>query len=192
MRRVLAQALVATLISLLAPRPAAAQAPLQTDYQASWIEIVGQARGFTPAKFRFAEFAAQIEIATETPRLASARLAFDYRDLTSGSRFKDSRIHRWLEAETYPEGRFVMEEIEPATSGHVAIGPLLLHGQEAPMQLVHTLSIANGRIVLDGQANIDYHEWGLPLLRILIFAVPPPLQINLHIEGHLPPAEPQP
>lgn len=159
---------------------------LETNYKASSIEVAGEAWGFIPADFAFRSFEAEIAIDDSGKALAAAEFRFSYLDLSSGSRARDKRIHEWLEAERFPEGRFLLERVEWDADGKLeAVGQLTLHGVTREARFGYALERELGAARLDAVAQIDYRQWGLPTLRVLVFSVDPVLEIRIRIAGML-------
>lgn len=160
--------------------------PWKIDYDRSMIEITGTALGFVPSIFSVTEFQAAVKSDADPLVLKGAEVTFSYADLSSGYANRDRKIHNWLEAERFPEGRFSLLEVEEVegSGSFVALGELKLHGVTKAARFVCDLDEVDGRLILKAEAKIDYREWGLPPLRILLFKVNHVLKISLQIEGH--------
>lgn len=159
--------------------------PLEIDYDASRVEIRGEAFGFIPAELWFSEFEAEVTLAESMTELKSAAFRFSYEALTSGRENRDNKIRNWLEAERFPEGRFDVERLEEREGKTFAIGQLRLHGVSRQAEFVYSIDSDSEEVRLSARASIDYREWGLPTLRVLIFSVSPELKINIDVRGRI-------
>ncbi len=157
--------------------------PLRIDAERSAIAVSGNAWGFIPADFAFSAFEATVEVGPEAA-LERADFAFSYLDLTCGHPRRDAKIHAWLEADAFPEGRFRLERTESDESGQRAIGQLCLRGEWREAVFEYALDSEGEAATLRATARIDSREWGLSPLRILLFKVDPVLTIRLSIHGH--------
>ncbi len=172
------------LLPILAAIPANARdVSLEIDYASSSIEIEGKAARFFPAVFRFNNFEAKADFDASLETLVGAEFRFDYREITSGSARKDRRIRAWLEAEKHPNGSFKLERTENIDGDQFAIGQLLLHGQWREARFLYTVESAENETTLNAVAKIDYRDWNLPELRILLFKIEPTLEIRILLRG---------
>lgn len=156
---------------------------LKIDYEASRVEIQAEALGFIPATFWFSEFAAEIELDKSKGELAAADFRFSYQKLTSGRDGRDRKIRAWLEAERFPEGRFVVDRFAQRDGEAVAIGRLRLHGVARQAEFVYSLHEDGEGVRLVAEAIIDYREWGLPPLKVLFFNVGPNLKVRIDVRA---------
>jgi len=160
---------------------------LAIDQRRSSIGIEARAWGFIPASFAFVDFEADAAVAADGERLVEARFRLPVQALTSGDPRKDRRVRAWLEGERHPMIAFDLERSEPGADGERrAVGVLRLAGKTNEAVFNYQVSTeGSGQTRIEGEAVIDYREWGLPIFRVFIFSVNPKLRIRFELVGHL-------
>lgn len=162
---------------------AAAERPLVIDYAQSRVEVAVKV---TVDSFvgRLGVYEPAVSLA-EDGAVQSARLAFHFRDLTTGKEGRDKAMHKWQQTDTFPDGLFVLTSLEPAAEAKAtAFGRLTLHGVTREVRFPVVINRDGARYAIDGDAAIDTREFGLPGIRMLaLLKVDPVVHVRFHLQG---------
>jgi polyisoprenoid-binding protein YceI len=166
---------------------AAAERPLTLDAAQSRLEVVVKATvdSFTG---KLAKFESAVGVG-EDGRVASARLAFRFRDVLTGKEGRDKAMHKWQDTEKFPDGQFVLTSLEAAPApgaGLMAIGRLTFHGVVRELRFPVTVGREGDTYAIDGDATIDTREFGLPIIRMMgLLKVDPLVHVKFHLQGQV-------
>lgn len=120
---------------------------------------------------------------------AAAEASFRWSEVTTGNATRDRELRAWVDAERWPEGRFVTTRIEARAEGaelHVA-GELTLRGTARPLECVARREADGG--AWSGAVALDHRAWGLPPIRRAgLLTVDPVVTVRFRVE----PAAPEP
>jgi len=174
-------------LSLLAAAGLRADQPLQLDRKRCVLEVEVHAV-FETIALRLERFDADIVVDREAGRIVSAELIFDLADLHSGIARRDRDMLEWEEYSLFPRVRFRLGALErPASGALLARGTLTLHGVEHALSMPVSVLAEGEMYVVAGEAQLDYRDFGLPLLRkFLLQRVDPRLRVRFHLQGRAP------
>lgn len=172
----------------LAVGAVAAERPLaiDPDYSVVEVEVHALMRDFHA---RLARFQAYIALDSVDGTVSAATFDFDWADLLTGNPARDRELLRWVDHARFPAGRFHLHGIERAADGTVrAHGELMLHGVTHEISFPVTILADHDLISLDGAAELDFRDYGLPpVRRFHIRLVKPSLLVRFHLQGRVDP-----
>lgn len=113
-----------------------------------------------------------------------AEFGFQFSDLKTGDSKRDGKMLTWM-GDEYPSAKFKVDTITSHDGQTVALGRLMMHGVEREMEVPFTLSIVGKHCLIEGEADINYTDYDLEKIRMLIFSVDPELKVRFHIEGDM-------
>ena len=119
----------------------------------------------------------------ETGQIQSAAFSFGFADFDTENDKRDQKMLKWMDHETWPDLRFVLDRVEETDAGPVAVGILTLHGRAREFRIPFSFTGDGERFRLEATCSLDHRDWGLPKVRLLVFTVNPVVEITLHIEG---------
>ncbi|AOS46397.1 YceI-like domain protein [Lacunisphaera limnophila] len=158
-------------------------APLTFDPAASRVEVVVKATvdSFTG---RLEKFEPEVTLGADG-QIATARLRFRFADVKTGKEKRDRAMHEWQQTDRFPDGEFELATLTPAPDGRwLATGRLTFHGQTRPLDFPVTLKWQGPAATIDGEAQIDTREFGLPVIRMMgLLKVDPLVLVRFHLEG---------
>jgi len=128
-------------------------------------------------------FEVNLELDPVTDTILKTHLSFPFASLESGNGKRDRKMVKWMETERYPQVDFELDHIEETVEGSQAVGTLRMHGVEREIMFPCSWESDEGKFVVEGHYILDYLNWGLPKIRLLIFTVKPELEIQFHLEG---------
>ena len=132
------------------------------------------------------DFDASIVFAEGEPR--KARFAFQIADLNSDKESRDRKMRDWMEIDRFPRVVYELERVETDAQGRShGIGTLTMHGSTRPVDVVFAADSGGDGLSLSGEAEINYHEWGLETIALLFFKVKPELRVRFELKGRLEP-----
>lgn len=172
------------MLGLTAVRLAAADAPLIVDKASSRIEIVVKA---TADSFvgRLADYTATGTVDPATCRVTAAQIGFNFADVKTGNEKRDAEMHLWQQTAQFPKGSFSLTSLEPAAAGKfTAHGTLVLHGVSHELVFPVTVIRDGAALSVDGEAEVDTRDFGLPLIRkFVVLKVDPIVGVRFHLAG---------
>ncbi len=100
---------------------------------------------------------------------------------------RDRHMRECQDTKRYPEVSFRLGSIEAAPGNRVLVhGGLVLHGIEHAISVPVSLLVAGPVYAIDGEVEIDYRDFGLPVIhRFWIVTVEPRLVVRFHLQGRL-------
>jgi len=118
-------------------------------------------------------------------RITSAKLNFAFADLHTGKADRDKEMLKWIAAAQFPDGEFTLVELLGTQADHyTAKGKLKLHGIEHDVQFPVAILHQGSTYSIDGEAPVDYREYGLPIIRKFgMLRVDPTVKIQFHVQG---------
>lgn len=151
-----------------------AQSRIEVAVKATMDSFVGQLSAYEPAI-----------LVGDDGGVVSARVAFNFRDLGTGKAKRDKAMHKWQQTDTFPDGRFILQSIDPADgSSTMASGQLTLHGNTRDIRFPVTLRRNGPLYVFDGDVPVDTREFGLPGIRMFgVLKVDPVVHVRFHLQG---------
>lgn len=129
------------------------------------------------------QFEARVDLDPETLEVREAVCSFHFADLDSEEAKRDQKMLRWMESEAYPDGAFTLKEVRRNGDQWVGTGTFTMHGQSREIEVPFTVERDGDKVILDGQAEMDTREWGLPKIRLFIFTVQTVIRPHFHLEG---------
>lgn len=177
---------LAAFFGFLLPALAAADRTLVLDPVQSRVEIGVKATvdSFTG---KLAQPAAVVSLAPDGS-VATARLAFKFRDILTGKEKRDRAMHDWQQSDTFPDGEFVLVSLAATAPGQFnARGRLTFHGVTRELVFPVTIALDQAVYAIDGEAVVDTREFGLPIIRMLgLLKVDPLVRVRFHLQGRAP------
>lgn len=169
--------------ALLAAALPAAETPLALDPAHSHIEVAVKAsmHSFT-AKLNAFDSRLGID---DAGRVATASIAFHFRDLVTGKADRDKQMHTWQETDAHPDGSFILTALEPAANGTFhAVGKLTFHGVTRELRFPATVTHDGPLYAIDGDAAFDTRDFGLPVIRMFgVLKVDPIVHVRFHLQA---------
>jgi polyisoprenoid-binding protein YceI len=161
----------------------AADVRLSIQYPQSHIDIVVHA---TVDSFVGTLGACQPEISVrDDGEIAGARIAFRFRDVVTGKKSRDKAMHEWQHTDEFPDGVFVLSNIEAASEGpRTAFGRLTFHGITRDVRFPVAIVREGLRYLIDGDVPVDVRDFGLPAIRLLgVLRVDPVVHVRFHLQA---------
>jgi polyisoprenoid-binding protein YceI len=159
---------------------------LELDTDHSSIEVLVQANvgAFTG---KLPRYEADIRIDAAHHVVGGAVVNFTFADLRTGIALRDRHMREWEDAVRYPTVSFHLGSIETAPDNRVTVhGGLVLHGIEHAISFPISVLVADPVYSIDGEAEIDYRDFGLPpIRRFWVITVAPRLVVHFHLQGRL-------
>ncbi len=121
-------------------------------------------RAESPLAGQFTKFDAQIAFDPAAPKRARALVTVDTRSFDLGDRDANRRAldHDWLDAEQYPEARFVSTSVVPAGGDKYSMtGRLTLRGRTQDVVVPISVSQAGAMRVFDGSLPVHRLRFGI-------------------------------
>jgi polyisoprenoid-binding protein YceI len=175
------------LAALLAGCSGAGAAPLLIDKPHSRVEVVVKATvdSFTG---HLADYEATIDVDPATSRVNAAVFRFHIADVRTGKSERDHQMLVWEESDRFPDGSFTLSSLQAEPDGHVtALGKLTFHGIEQDLRFPASVSTDGTLFAIDGEADLDTRQFGLPVIRKFgLLKVDPLVKIRFHLQGTLP------
>lgn len=179
---------LAVLLLLTAPLAAAAGGvPLRVDRARSYVDIAVKA---TVGSFtgHLRTFTARITTNPAGTRVETAAFHCEFVAIDTDNAGRNRDMNAWQETRRFPHVSFALTSLAPAGDGRLtATGLLQLHGVRRIIRFPVTISSAGGRMIIDGAATLDTHDFGLPIIRkFLVLSVNPVVHVRFHLEGEVP------
>lgn len=167
-------------------RAASGEQALELDTDRSSIEVLVQAT-FGPFTGRLPHYDADIRVDAEHHSIGRALVNFTFADLKTGIALRDRHMGEWEDAVRYPNVSFHLDSLEAAPDNRTIVhGGLMLHGIEHAISFPVSLLVAGPVYAIDGEAEIDYRDFGLPQIRkFWVLTVTPRLVVRFHLQGRL-------
>ncbi len=178
--------LLLLILMLFGPSSGVAGVPLVLDRERSEIEV--EMRGtFGSFTGRLQAFEVAVSIDPTGPTVERAELEFKFADLRTGRPRRDRDMLEWEDANHHPDVRFRLERLEvtPGVPAR-ARGSLTLHRVEHNVVFPVTLLADGAACSIDGEVNLDYRDYGLPVIRkFFMLKVDPHLRVRFHLQGRM-------
>lgn len=168
---------------------AAVEQNFELDAARSSIEVLVQANlgsfvGKLPA------YAVDIRVDPASRTVERAVINFTFADLRTGIALRDRHMREWEDVARYPKVMFHLDSLESARGDQRVLvhGGLVLHGIEHAVSFPVSVLVAGELYAIDGEAEIDYRDFGLPpIRRFWVLTVAPRLVVRFHLQGRLAP-----
>jgi polyisoprenoid-binding protein YceI len=135
---------------------------------------------------RLEAFNVAIALDPESGRVETAVFHADLLAVKTGRADRDHNMSVWLQTNKFPQVFFELRAVDRSPSGALtAGGQFQLHGQQHEIRFPVKISINRGLTVIDGTATLDTQDFGLPIIRFLVFTVDPIVHVHFHLEGSL-------
>jgi len=159
---------------------------LELDPERSSLEVQVQST-FTTFHGTLSRFQANIRVDAAHQQVVRAEIHFAFADLKSGIALRDRHMREWEDAEHYPDVTFRLDSVEAAPGNRLLVhGGLILHGIEHAISLPVSLLVAGPVYAIDGEVEVDYRDFGLPMIhRFGLLTVEPRLVVRFHLQGRL-------
>lgn len=126
-----------------------------------------------------------IHINPETLEVTEAMFSFKIADLDSNSSKRDKKMRSWMDILMNPEARFELTEVSIVDGQNIGKGTFFMHGLSKPIDVRFDLIQEGDKVILDGDAEFNYTDWNLEIVRLLFFTVKPIINPHFHLEGVL-------
>ena len=169
------------LVALAGLSARAAAAGMDVDYARSRVEV-GVKSTVDSFTGRLEKYRVSVEWGPSDPLPAKARMSFDFADLKTGDTDRDGAMLKWLGHDSQPGGEFVLGGWRREGTTNLATGELTIHGVKREVAIPVVAGQTNGVWVVDGEALLDYRDFGLPKIRkALVLTVNPLLRVRFHV-----------
>lgn len=167
-------------------RAAPGERTLELDAGHSAIEVLVQANYGTFAG-KLPKYEADIRVDPARQAVGRAVVNFRFADLKTGIALRDRHMQEWEDAVRYPLVSFHLDSLETAEGNRVLVhGGLVLHGIEHAVSFPVSMLVAGPVYAIDGEAEVDYRDFGLPpIRRFWVITVAPRLVVRFHLQGRL-------
>jgi polyisoprenoid-binding protein YceI len=157
-------------------KPNLAQSSIQVDVKATVDSFVGA----------LTVYDLQLSVDKASGAVESCSFEFDFNALDTGKKKRNEQMLEWLGYNTHPKGVFKLIRLEDTSDGRRALGTLAIHGVTKEIEFPITLKRDGEHLLIDGRAHLDYHDFGLETIRVmLMLTVDPKFDVILHLEGDL-------
>lgn len=158
-----------------------AAAGIDVDYARSRVEV-GVKSTVDSFTGHLEKYAVSVEWPPSELLPAKARMSFDFADLKTGDTNRDSAMLKWLGHDSLPGGVFVLGGWRREGTTNLATGELTIHGVKREVSMPVVAGLTNGVWEVDGEAVLDYRDFGLPKIRkALVLTVNPRLRVRFHV-----------
>lgn len=155
-------------------RPDPASSEIEVDVKATVGSFVGTVERFE-SEFTFER---------EEGSPGSGSLRFDFVDLETHEEKRNAHMMRWLDYPKHPSCTFTLETLSGTGAQRRAIGSLEAAGVKRPIEIPVLVSFEGDRAVVEGKTKVDYRDWGLKVIRMmLVLTVDPEFEIRFRLEG---------
>lgn len=152
------------------------QSSIQVDVKATVDSFVGSLTAYD----------LQLRVDASSGMVESCTFEFDFSALDTGKKKRNAQMLEWLEYPKHPKGLFQLVRLEETSDGQRALGNLVIHGVTKEIVFPVTLQRDGERLLIDGRAHLDYHDFDLETIRMmLMLTVNPEFDVILHLEGDL-------
>lgn len=150
-------------------------------------EVAVRAKASPPHAFESVaqDYEYDIEIDPVSLAVSKAQFSFDFADLDSNSAKRDKKMRSWMDVAVNQSARFELGTVKMIEGKSVAVGTFSMHGVSKEIEVTFSVVRDGEKIVLDGEAEFSYENWGLEIVKLFIFTVKPVIQPHFHLEGVL-------
>jgi polyisoprenoid-binding protein YceI len=178
-RRITIAALLGTLLGSLC---VASAATLEVDKAKTKIQVIAKATGheFTGTLTDYTITASGDE---KTLKPTALELSWSFKNLDTADAGRDAEMIKWLGGGA-PKGSYKFAKIWSRSGVDYAEGTLTINGVAKTVQIPLTVKKDGAVITTSGKTEIDYKDFGLPLIRaMLVMTVDPKLTISFTVVG---------
>lgn len=181
--------IISLFLAVLLPQAARSEAGksrLQLDLPHSAVEVQVHATLDTFV-VRLEQFRADIAINRAARLVEGVEVNFLMTDLRTGRALRDQHMLEWEEHDRFPSVAFRLTgQVASAAGPRPVRGVVTLHGVEHEVAFNVTFLMQDSVCSIDGEAEIDYRDYGLPLIRkYWVLRVDPVLRVRFHLQGRL-------
>lgn len=150
-------------------------------------EVAVKAKASPPHSFESVAQYYEYDIQVDPASLAVSKavFSFNFSDLDSNSAKRDKKMRSWMDVAINQSARFELDRVKLVDGKSVGIGTFSMHGVSKEIEVTFSVTQDGEKIVLDGEAEFSYEDWGLEIVRLFIFTVKPVIQPYFHLEGTL-------
>jgi polyisoprenoid-binding protein YceI len=132
------------------------------------------------------KFQAVVECDPATALPARADVSFDFADLKTGKKDRDSAMLKWLEYDSNHLASFHLTGWTQVGTTNIALGELKIHGVTVTVKMPAAVKRDDTDWDIFGQAVLDYRDFKLPKIRkALVLTVDPKLKVKFHLVGKI-------
>ncbi|TAE78586.1 MAG: hypothetical protein EAZ84_00515 [Verrucomicrobia bacterium] len=176
------QILTSTLCAFLAFAANAGAGTLAIDKAKSRIQVDAKATGheFTGT---LSDFTATVSGDDTTLAPSAVDLKWKFADLKTEDDKRDAEMLKWL-GKAGGEGSFRFIKTWTDAGQTYAQGTIKIHGVSKTIAFPYTAKKDGSWVSIDGNAALDYQDFGLPIIRSMaVMTVNPKLNIRFHLVG---------
>ncbi|MDB6022197.1 MAG: YceI-like domain protein [Pedosphaera sp.] len=160
-------------------------APLAIDPRQSTVEVAVSC-SMDSFVGHLEKYQAAIECDPTAALPTKADLSFDFADLKTGKKDRDSAMLKWLEYSAHPAASFHLTGWNQVGTTNIGLGTLTMHGVVLPVQMPVVINHDDTVWYISGQTLIDYRDFKLPKIRkALVLTVNPKLTVKFHLVGKI-------
>ena len=135
---------------------------------------------------RLEDFDVAITLDPESGQVESTAFHADLAAVKTGRADRDHNMSVWLQTNEFPQVVFELRAMDRGPNGALtARGRFRLHGQQHDLRFPVTVTVSRGLTTIDGTANLDTRDFGLPIIRFLLLTVDPVVRVHFHLQGSL-------
>jgi len=163
------------------------EVPVVVDQSHSRIlmEVKTDLNGFTA---ELTDYHIDVMADSESGKITSAQVNFPFSALKTGDPRRDRDMLIWENNDQFPEVVCTLTHLEPQGNAKFsAQGEVLFHGMKQAISFPATVIMnPNQSYVVDGEADIDTRNFGLPKMRkYLVITVNPVVHVVFHLQAAL-------
>jgi len=127
-----------------------------------------------------------LSVDSSTGEIEGGAFTFDFHDLDTGKTKRNAHMLEWLSYTEYPKAKFELQQLEEHGDIEIATGTLTIHGVSKTIEFPIDLQQTDGRMRIEGRAHLDYHDFDLKTIRVmLMLTVKPEFDVLIHLKGRL-------
>ena len=128
-------------------------------------------------------FDCQMEISQEG-QIQSVSFSFNFADLKTGKKKRDSEMLHWLDSESYPSLNYVMTELKQEDGQQILIGTVSIHGKTIELAVPVSVTKEEDGFRVTGDTSLDVTDFGLKKIRkFMMLTVNPKLEIHFDLRA---------
>lgn len=134
-------------------------------------------------------YQADIRVDADSSKITSAHFSFQFADLDTHIKSRDSKMLKWMNTDKHPSAEFTLKNFHEKNGEMIAKGTFEMHGVAREIEIPCHYSVSKNTMNLSGSATLNTEDYGLPIIKLLMFKVDPSLTVNFELNGTLKPAE---
>ena len=150
-------------------------------------EVAVKAKASPPHSFKSVaqDYEYDIQIDPASLAVSNAVFSFNFSDLDSNSAKRDKKMRSWMDVAVNQSAQFELGRVKVVDGKSVGVGTFSMHGVSKEIDVTFSVTRQGEKLVLDGEAEFSYEDWGLEIVRLFLFTVKPVIQPHFHLEGVL-------